>query len=124
MCVYTAQSCYLESSSHKSFEFLGFSCSSTAAFQLSSGLCSAQLLKLRSAKYTSCFALAGSQPRFKKIVVLAVADGLFSLYGSQHAGKLLIPPPPPPRPPISLVVSVDVKHHVYILERLTFSVLL
>ena len=45
---------------------------------LSLGLCSAQLLKEQVAEYTSCFALPRS-PTSLPIIVLAVADGLFSL---------------------------------------------
>ena len=51
------------------------------------------------------------------IVLLAVAGGLFGLCGSERADELLIgtrPPPPPLFPSlISLMVSVDVKHHDY-----------
>ena len=51
------------------------------------------------------------------IVVLAVADGLFGLCGLVGArGRGIQPPPPPPRLALlSLLVSVDVKRHVYLL---------
>ena len=49
------------------------------------------------------------------VVVLAVADGLFGLCGSERADELFISSCPPPLSPslISLMVSVDVKHPVY-----------
>ena len=90
-------------------------CSSTVAFRAPSlWLCSAQPLKQQLAKYTVL-----------NSVVLAAADGLFGLYGSERVDELfrhvLFLPPSPPRfpPPPSVsnkpYVSVDVKHHVYLL---------
>ena len=54
----------------------------------------------------------GGVPTFS-IVVLAVADGLFRLCGSERADELLVFSPPPPPFPLSLflisrMVSVDV----------------
>ena len=57
-------------------------------------LCSAQLLKQQLAKYTSCFALAGSH--LLNTVVLAVADGLFGLCGSERLDELFISTRSPP----------------------------
>ena len=61
------------------------------------------LLKEQVAEYTSCFALAGSL--LLNYNVLAVADGLFGLYGSDCRGGLFVRyptvSPPPPRPRIS-----------------------
>ena len=48
----------------------------------------AQLLKEQVAEYTSCPALAG--PHLISIVVLAVADGVFGLYGSERKDELFI----------------------------------
>ena len=64
------------------------SCFSDTVF----GLCSAQLLKQQLVKYTSCFAQAGSH---LLNIILAVADCLFGLYGSERADKLFMSPPPP-----------------------------
>ena len=58
----------------------------------------------------------GAVPNFlPSVVVLVVADGLFGLCGSERADELFISSRPPPLSPslISLMVSVDVKHHVY-----------
>ena len=51
------------------------------------------------------------------VVVLAVADGLFGLCGSERADELFMSSPLPPLSPslISLIVYVDVKRHVYLL---------
>ena len=62
----------------------------TTTLTPSLGLCSAQLLKQQTAKYTSCLALA-------------VADGLFDLCGSKRTDELFMgagPPPPTPHFPV------------------------
>ena len=65
--------------------------------------------------YISYFALAG--PHLLNMVVLAMADGLFGLCGSEREDELFIstrsrPPLPFPSFPslISLMVFVDIKH--------------
>ena len=61
-------------------------------------------------------ALHWQGPHLLNIVVLAVADALFGLYRSERADALFrsLPSTPPPPFLISLVVSLDVKHHVYL----------
>ena len=49
------------------------------------------------------------------IVELAVADGLFGLYGSERANELFMSSPIPPSL-LNLMVSVDVMHHVYLMH--------
>ena len=61
---------------------------------LSLRLCSAQLLKEQAAEYTSCFALARSPCTSLTLTVLAMADGLFGLYGSERKAELFRPPHP------------------------------
>ena len=61
---------------------------------LSLRLCSAQLLKEQVAEYTSCFALARSPCTSLTLTVLAMADGLFGLYGSERKAELFRPPHP------------------------------
>ena len=69
----------VELGSHSELEFIFCFRFQLLVFQtLSLGLCSAQLLKEQVAEYTSCFALLRS-PTSLPIIVLAVADGLFSL---------------------------------------------
>ena len=63
----------------------------------------------------------GGVPTSLTSIVLALADGLFGLFGSERADELFMPPHPSSlptpfsRPLISLVVFVDVKYRVYLL---------
>ena len=62
----------------------------------------------------------GEVPHLLGVVFLLVADGLFSLNGSERLDELFISTlsyPPPFFPSlVSLIVSVNVKHHVYLLH--------
>ena len=57
-------------------------------------------------------------PCLFNIVTLAVAGGLFGLYGSECLDRLFMGTRFPPLPPslISRTVSVDVKHHDHLLR--------
>ena len=96
---------------------------STVAFRtLSLPLCSTQLLKQQSAESPSCFALAGSSLTLLFWQWLMVSS---VFVGRSASDELFICTRPPPLSPslISLRVSVDVKHHDYVLSSFQLSAL-
>ena len=110
----------VELGSHRELDNLLLQVSTVASGTLSLSICFAQFVETAISEAHKV-ALHWQGPHLLNITVLAVADVLFGLCRSERADELFrsLPPPPalsPPSPPflISLVVSLDVKHHVHL----------